>query len=57
MSEMLAIEIDPLLVSRLNDSDQLKKLKVVNKDILMTNIYDFQWGFRIANPTNLLKII
>ena len=50
VSEMLAIEIDPLLVSRLNDSDQLKKLKVVNKDILTTNIYDLD----IHNPVRII---
>ena len=50
VSEMVAIEIDPLLVSRLNDSDQLKKLKVVNKDILTTNIYDLD----IHNPVRII---
>ena len=50
VSEMVAIEIDPLLVSRLNDSDQLKKLKIVNEDILRTNIYDLD----IQNPVRVI---
>ena len=50
VSEMVAVEIDPLLVNRLNGSDRLKKLKVVNKDILMTNIYDLD----IHNPVRVI---
>ena len=50
VSEMVAIEIDPLLVSRLNDSDQLKNLKIVNEDILKTNIYDLD----IHNPVRVI---
>ena len=50
VSEMVAIEIDPLLVSKLNDSDQLKKLKVVNKDVLKTNIYNLS----IHNPVRVI---
>ena len=38
VSEMTALEIDPLLVKRLNNSDELKKLKIVNKDVLKINI-------------------
>ena len=40
VNKMVSIEIDPVLVNKLNNSNQLKKLKVVNKDILKTNIYD-----------------
>ena len=50
VSEMLAIEIDPLLVKILNDSDQLKKLKIVNEDILRINIYDLD----INNPVRII---
>ena len=40
VKKMVSIEIDPVLVNKLNNSSRLKKLKVVNKDILKTNIYD-----------------
>ena len=50
VSEMMAIEIDPFLVKRLNDSYQLKKLKIVNEDILRTNIYDLD----IHNPVRVI---
>ena len=50
VSEMTAIEIDPLLVKKLNNSDELKKLKVVNKDILRINIYDLG----INNPVRII---
>ena len=48
--ELLAIEIDPLLVKKLNDSDQLKKLKIINEDILRINIYDLG----INNPVRII---
>ena len=47
---MVSIEIDPVLVNKLNNSNQLKKLKVVNKDILKTNIYDLD----IDNPVRVI---
>ena len=47
---MTAIEIDPFLVKKLNDSDQLKKLKVVNEDVLRMNIYDLD----IHNPVRVI---
>ena len=50
VSEMIAIEIDPLLVKRLNDSYQLKKLKIVNEDILRINICDLG----ISNPVRIV---
>ena len=50
VSEMMAIEIDPLLVKRLNDSYQLKKLKIVNEDILRINICDLG----ISNPVRII---
>ncbi len=50
VSEMIAIEIDPLLVKRLNDSYQLKKLKIVNEDILRINICDLG----ISNPVRII---
>ena len=40
VNKMVSIEIDPVLVNKLNNSNRFKKLKVVNKDILKTNIYD-----------------
>ena len=47
---MVSIEIDPVLVNKLNNSSRLKKLKVVNKDILKTNIYDLE----IDNPVRVI---
>ena len=50
VSEILAIEIDPLLVKRLHDLDQLKKLKIINEDILRINIYNLD----INNPVRII---
>jgi len=50
VNKMVSIEIDPVLVNKLNNSNQLKKLKVVNKDILKTNIYDLD----IDNPVKII---
>ena len=50
VNKMVSIEIDPVLVNKLNNSNQLKKLKVVNKDILKTNIYDLD----IDNPVRVI---
>ena len=50
VNKMLSIEIDPVLVNKLNNSNRLKKLKVVNKDILKTNIYDLN----IDNPVRVI---
>ena len=40
VNTMTSIEIDPVLVIKLNNTNHLKKLKVVNEDILKTNIND-----------------
>ena len=50
VNKMVSIEIDPVLVNKLNNSNKLKKLKVVNKDILKTNIYDLD----IDNPVRVI---
>ena len=50
VNKMVSIEIDPVLVNKLNNSNRLKKLKVVNKDILKTNIYDLN----IDNPVRVI---
>ena len=50
VKKMVSIEIDPVLVNKLNNSRRLKKLKVVNKDILKTNIYDLD----IDNPVRVI---
>ena len=50
VKKMVSIEIDPVLVNKLNNSRRLKKLKVVNKDILKTNIYDLD----IDNPVRII---
>lgn len=50
VKKMVSIEIDPVLVNKLNNSSRLKKLKVVNKDILKTNIYDLD----IDNPVRVI---
>ena len=50
VNKMVSIEIDPVLVNKLNNSNRLKKLKVVNKDILKTNIYDLD----IDNPVKII---
>ena len=50
VNKMVSIEIDPILVNKLNNSNRLKKLKVVNKDILKTNIYDLD----IDNPVRVI---
>ena len=50
VNKMVSIEIDPVLVNKLNNLTRLKKLKVVNKDILKTNIYDLD----IDNPVRVI---
>jgi len=50
VNKMVSIEIDPVLVNKLNNSNRLKKLKVVKKDILKTNIYDLD----IDNPVRVI---
>ena len=50
VNKMVSIEIDPVLVNKLNNSNRLKKLKVVNKDILKTHIYDLD----IDNPVRVI---
>ena len=50
VNKMVSIEIDPVHVNKLNNSNRLKKLKVVNKDILKTNIYDLD----IDNPVRVI---
>ena len=50
VNKMVSIEIDPVLVDKLNNSNRLKKLKVVKKDILKTNIYDLD----INNPVRVI---
>ena len=50
VNKMVSIEIDPVLVNKLNNSNRLRKLKVVNKDILKTNIYDLG----INNPVRVI---
>ena len=50
VNKMFSIEIDPVLVNKLNNSNRLKKLKVVKKDILKTNIYDLD----IDNPVRVI---
>ena len=50
VNKMVSIEIDTVLVNKLNNSNRLKKLKVVNKDILKTNIYDLN----IDNPVRVI---
>ena len=50
VNKMVSIEIDPVLVNTLNNSIVLRKLKVVNKDILKTNIYDLD----IDNPVRVI---
>ena len=50
VNKMVSIEIDPVLVNKLNNSNRLKKLKVVNTDILKINIYDLD----IDNPVRVI---
>ena len=50
VNKMVSVEIDPVLVNKLNNSNRLRKLKVVNKDILKTNIYDLG----INNPVRVI---
>ena len=50
VNKMVSVEIDPVLVNKLNNSNRLRKLKVVNKDILKTNIYDLD----IDNPVRVI---
>jgi len=40
VNTMISIEIDPVLVNKLNNKNHLKKLKVFNEDILKININD-----------------
>ena len=47
---MLSIEIDPLLIKSLNNKESLKKLKVLNCDILKTDIADL----KIDNPVRVI---
>ena len=50
VNDMLSIEIDPLLVKSLNNKESLKKLKVLNCDILKTDIADL----KIDNPVRVI---
>ena len=50
VKEMLAIEIDPLLVDHLNKQKNLKKLNVIQGDILVNNIRDLP----ITNPVRVI---
>jgi 16S rRNA (adenine1518-N6/adenine1519-N6)-dimethyltransferase len=50
VNDMIAIEIDPLLVNHLNNLSDLKKLKIVNQDILKTDIYSLE----IDNPVRVI---
>ena len=50
VNDMISIEIDPLLIKKLSNSIMLKKLKIIHKDILKTNIYDLD----IDNPTRII---
>ena len=50
VNDMLSIEIDPLLVKSLNNKESLKKLKVLNCDILKTDIADLN----IDNPVRVI---
>ena len=50
VNDMIAIEIDPVLIDKLSNSVMLKKLKIVHNDILNTNIYDLE----INNPVRVI---
>ncbi len=50
VKEMLAIEIDPLLVDHLNKQKNLKKLNVIQGDILVNNIRDLP----ITSPVRVI---
>ena len=50
VKEMLAIEIDPLLVDHLNKRKNLKELNVIQGDILINNIRDLP----ITNPVRVI---
>ena len=50
VKEMLAIEIDPLLVDYLNKQKNLKELNVIQGDILVNNIRDLP----ITNPVRVI---
>ena len=50
VNDMISIEIDPLLIDKLNNSVMLKNLKIVHEDILKTNIYDLE----IDNPARVI---
>ena len=50
VKEMLAIEIDPLLVDHLNKQKKLKQLNVIQGDILVNNIRDLP----ITNPVRVI---
>ena len=50
VKEMLAIEIDPLLVDHLNKQKNLKQLNVIQGDILVNNIRDLP----ITNPVRVI---
>ena len=50
VKEMLAIEIDPLLVDHLNKQKNLKELNVIQGDILINNIRDLP----ITNPVRVI---
>ena len=50
VKEMLAIEIDPLLVDHLNKRKNLKELNVIQGDILVNNIRDLP----ITNPVRVI---
>ena len=50
VKEMLAVEIDPLLVDQLNKQKNLNELNVIQGDILINNIRDLP----IMNPVRVI---
>ena len=61
VKEMVAVEVDPLLVKYLNSLPELEKLKIVEGDILKKNIpdLDIQCPVRIIGniPYNITSLI
>ena len=50
VKDMISVEVDPLLIDKLYDNDNLRSLKIVHDDILKTNIYDLD----IINPVRVI---
>ena len=50
VKDMISVEVDPFLIDKLYDNNDLRTLKIVHDDILKTNIHDLD----IINPVRVI---